>query len=115
MDIGAAIANHYICLRSGGREGALANFAQKNLTGAYFGDVALQLANFSGANLSGANFKIANLGVTNLTGANLAGADLFGASLWQANMLGAYWDYDLTRTRDYRRIQFTNQRRGYAY
>lgn len=115
MDIGAAIANHYIWLRLAGRDGLRADFSLRDLTGVYLQAAVLTLADFFGADLSGANMSTANLSVTNLTGANLAGAELFGTNLWHANMLGAYWDYDLTRARDFRRIQFTNQRHSYGH
>jgi uncharacterized protein YjbI with pentapeptide repeats len=89
MDYKEIIAASKLYWETGGKEGAIANLIDINLSGADLREANLRDAHLSSANLSDANLIRANLSDANLSDANLSDANLIHANLLGASLLGA--------------------------
>ncbi|MGG6263833.1 pentapeptide repeat-containing protein [Leptolyngbya sp. AN03gr2] len=90
-EIKARIEQHQRWIQSNGKEGAIADLRNANLSFTNLSSVDLRNANLRNANLhhadlSSANLSSANLSFTDLSSANLSSADLHHANLSFANL-----------------------------
>lgn len=95
QDLQLIIDQHFLWLKTSGREGkradlTRANLSRADLSGADLSWADLSWANLSRANLSRANLSEANLSEANLSWADLSEANLFWADLSRADLSGAY-------------------------
>lgn len=85
-EIKVKIEQHQLWIQSNGKEGAIADLRNANLSFANLSSVDLRNANLRNANLHHANLRNANLSSANLSFTDLSSANLHSANLHHANL-----------------------------